>query len=121
MKGTLFVDGTEYSDKYTILKTFPGVSDNHLLPPDWWKSKGSVPYNMTFLRTDCTDVISAGLNNINILDVEIQKKTVSKIHYIYTDESNQVESIIEGVSFWGPAQNANEAKCIADSFGYKIT
>ena len=39
VKGTLFVDGVAYTDQYTMLQKFPGVSDNRLFPSDWWKTK----------------------------------------------------------------------------------
>ncbi len=68
VKGTLTVDGVEYTDEYTKLKEFPYVSDNRL----------------------------------------------------YSDESNQIDGTIEGISFWGPAQNAEEAKEIMEFFGYRI-
>lgn len=119
VKGTISVDGIEYTDRYTLLKDFPGVTDNRLFPSDWWKTKESVPCNMTFLRSDCPDVNSALLNRINVLDI-VLNKGVCEIHYMYTDESNQIDTEIEGISFWGPAQNAEEAKQIAESFGYKI-
>lgn len=120
VKGTLSVDGIEYTDQYTMLKKFPSVSDNRLFPSDWWKTKESVPCNMTFLRSDCTDVISAQQNRINVLDV-VLNNGVCEIHYMYTDESNQIDSETKGISFWGPAQNAEEAKRIAEFFGYKVS
>lgn len=119
VKGTLTVDGIGYTDQYTKLKEFPSVSDNRLFPSEWWETQESVPCNMTFLRSDCTDVNSALLNRIDVLEI-VLKKDVCEIHYIYTDESNQTDENIEGISFWGPAQNAEEAKQIAESFGYKI-
>lgn len=118
VKGTLSVDGVEYADEYTMLKKFPGVTDNRLFPSDWWKIEGSVPCNMTFVRSDCTDLISAQLNRINVLDV-VLNKGICEIHYMYLDESNQIDTHIAGISFWGPAQNAGEAKQIAEFFGYK--
>lgn len=119
VKGTLTVDGIEYIDQYTKLKEFSYVSDNRLFPSDWWEAKGSLPYNMTFLKSDCTDVISARLNQIDVLDIVLDKG-VCKIHYMYTDEKNQIDTEINGISFWGPAHNAEEAKQIAESFGYQI-
>ena len=34
VKGTVFVAGVEYTDEYTMLEKFPGVSDNRLFPAD---------------------------------------------------------------------------------------
>lgn len=118
VKGTVSVDGIAYTDQYTMLKKFPGVSDNRLFPSDWWRIKESIPCNATFLKSDCRDVISARLNRINVLDV-VWNQGICKIHYMLTDESNQIGTTIPGISFWGPARNAEEAKQIAASLGYK--
>jgi hypothetical protein len=120
IKGTLYVDDIKYIDQYTKLKEFPAVSDNRLFPIAWWSSTDSVPYNMTFIRADCSDVTSALLNRIDVMDVRLNKGAC-EIHYMYADDSNMVGAEIEGISFWGPAQNAEEAKQIAESFGYKIS
>ena len=120
VKGTLSFDGVAYTDEYTFLQSIPSVTDNRLFPSDWWKTKGSVPYNMIFIRTDCTDVISAQINRINVLDV-VLNKGIDKIHLMYTDESNQIDGSIKGISFWGPSTNAEEAKQIAELFGYKTS
>ncbi len=117
VKGSLSVDGVEYIDQYTMLEKFPGVKDNRLLPAGWWKSINSIPYNMTFLKSDCTDGISAQLNRLVVLDV-VLNKGICKIHYMQTDENNITDTVIEGVSFWGPAQNGEEARKIAKDFGY---
>lgn len=119
VKGTLAIDGIEYTDQYTKLKEFPYVSDNRLFPASWWKTEEPVPCNMTFLKSDCSDVNSALLNQIKVLDI-VFDHGVCKIHYMYMDESNQIGTQIEGISFWGPAQNAEEAKQIAKSLGYQI-
>ena len=119
VKGTVTVDGVAYTDKYTMYEQFQGVSDNRPFPSDWWKTKSSGPYNMTFVRSDSTDIISASYNRIDIGDI-VFNNGISKIHYAYLDESNMVDSHIEGIFFCGPAQNAEEAKQIAESFGYKI-
>lgn len=117
VKGSLSFDGVAYTDKYTFFKNIPSVTDNRLFPSDWWKTKGSVPYNMIFLRTDCTDVVSAQINRINVLDVVLDNG-IGEIHLMYTDENNQVDGVIKGISFWGPSKNAEEAKQIAARFGY---
>lgn len=119
VKGTLSVDGIQYTDRYTKLKEFPAVSDNRLFPSDWLERKGTIPHNTTFLKSDCTDVMAALLNKIIILDIVLDDG-VCKIHYAYLDESNKVGTGIKGISFWGPAQNAEDAKQIAESFGYQI-
>ena len=119
VKGTLTVDGVEYIDQYSKFEQFPSVKDNELIPSDLWQTESAVPYNMTFVRSDCTDIISARLNMIKILDIVLDQD-ICKIHYIYSDETNAVDGSIQGISFWGPAQNAEEAAVIAEFFGYKM-
>ena len=115
VKGTVTIDGAAYIDKYTKLKEFPSVSDDRLFPSGWWKDKSDLPCNTTFLRADCSDVLSAMVNRIDILEIVFEEGTC-KIHYIYSDEKNQIGTNIPGISFWGPAQNADEAEQIAEYF-----
>lgn len=117
VKGTLIVDGVEYIDQYSMFEQFPSVKDNELIPSNWWQVESSVPYNMTFVRSDCTDVTSAQINRINVLDIVLDKG-VCEIHFMYSDESNAVNGSVSGISLWGPAQNAEEAAQIAEFFGY---
>lgn len=117
VKGTLTVDGVEYTDQYSMFEQIPSVEDNALIPSDWWQSESAVPYNMTFVRSDCADVISAQLNKIDVLDVVLDKG-ICKIHYLYFDERNAVDGVVSGISFWGPAQNAEEAAQTSEFFGY---
>ena len=117
VKGTLTVDGVEYTDQYSMFEQFPSLKKNELIPSDWWQSESSVPYNMNFVRSDCADVISAQLNKIDVLDVVLDKG-ICKIHYLYLDERNAVDGTVSGISFWGPAQNAEEATQISEFFEY---
>lgn len=117
VKGTLTVDGAEYIDQYSMFEQFLSVVDNALIPSDWWQAETPVPYNMTFVRSDCADVISAQLNRIDVLDVVLDKG-ICKIHYLYLDERNAVDGTVSGISFWGPAQNAEEAAQTSEFFGY---
>jgi len=117
VKGTIAFNGVVYTDQYTALKEYKNVSNNQLFPSDWWKRNSSTPYNTTFVRSDCTDAISASLNRIDIWNI-IFDEGVSKILCTYTDEANKIDESIRGISYWGPAQNAEEAKQIAESLGY---
>lgn len=117
VKGTLNVDGVDYIDQYSMYDKFPSIKDNELIPSDWWNTNSSVPYNMTFIRSDCSDIISAQINRINVLDIVLDKG-ICAIHFMYSDESNAVNGSVSGLSFWGPAQNAEEAAQIAEFFGY---
>ena len=73
---------------------------------------------MTFVKSDCIDVISARLNNIMVLNAVINKD-ICEIHYVYTDESNKNGTNIPGISYWGPAKTSEDAKKIAEFFGYQ--
>jgi len=119
VQGTLTVDGVEYTDQYSMFEQFPSVEDNALIPSDWWQSESPVPYNMNFVRSDCADVISAQLNKIDVLDVVLDKG-ICKIHYQYFDARNAVDGTVNGISFWGPAQNAEEAAQTSEFFGYSV-
>lgn len=120
VKGTVTIDGVRYVDKYTKLKEFPSVADRQLFPSGWWKGKSDLPCNTTFLQADCSDVLSAMVNRIDILEIVFEKETC-KIHYIYSDDKNQTGINISGISFWGPAQDAGEAEQIAEYFGYRAS
>ncbi|MBE5868160.1 MAG: hypothetical protein E7293_04260 [Lachnospiraceae bacterium] len=74
VKGTLSVDGVAYIDEYTMYKTHPYLPDHRLFPSDWWKYKGSLPENTTFIRSDCTDFSSAGTNRVYVLDIVFHDK-----------------------------------------------
>lgn len=117
VKGTVTMDGVEYIDEYTARKEFHGKFDNRLFPSDWWKSKSTFPYNMTFVRSDCTDVISASLNKITVLDAGMDQD-ICKILLAYTDKNNRNENVIPGVNYWAPAKTAEEAKEISEFLGY---
>lgn len=121
VKGMLSFDGVTYIDAYTKHKEFPNLSGNRLFSNDWWKTTSSLPHNMTFVRSDCTDIISTAINRIDVLDIVFNKGEIVKIHCMYADESNQIGTTISGISYWGPAENAEEAEKIAQSFGYKST
>lgn len=118
VKGTIYIDGVEYTDRHTKLKEFPGMADNCLFPSAWWKTKESIPYNMTFVRSDCLNIIQATQNQIDVLNIVLEKDGY-KIGYVYLDERNLDDSNIHGVNFWGPAQNADEAARVAIDLGYE--
>lgn len=125
-KGTVTFNGVSYTDSYTKLKDFPHVSDNRLFPSGWWKTNSSSPYNTTFLKSDCDDFITAMSNAIILFDYDCSDG-VCRFCLAYMDDSNaQTEdgdssgaSDISGIIFYGPAQNAEEARQVAASLGLK--
>lgn len=121
-KGTLTVDGVEYTDQYTKMKALPGESDYRLFASDWWKTKQSMPYNMTFAKSECTTIAETFGNQIVVTNIVIEKN-IQKISYAYFDDRNRIDNLngssrIPGIRFYGPAQNTEEASEIAESFGY---
>ena len=111
VKGTLSVDGVEYIDYSTRF------DKSGLFSSGWWKSRSSLPYS--FVLSNCNDKIKAFRNRVMVFDIKLNEDDIGAIHYIYMGDSNEVvDGKRKGISFWGPAQNAEEAKQIAESFGY---
>ena len=121
-KGTLTVDGVEYTDLYTKMKALPGETDYRLFASNWWQVNQSMPYNMTFTKSEFTHVEETFGNQIVVTDIVIEKN-IQTISFAYFDDSNRIDnpdgsSHTPGIQFYGPAQNAEEASDIAKSFGY---
>lgn len=115
VKGSVAIDGTQYTDQYTFLKALPGKSDNKLFPENWWKDKSTLPNNMTFYKSDYSDVTSATANSVHILNIEWNKNKISAI-YCAVFSDTQTEN---AVGYFGPADTAEDANLIADHFGLK--
>ena len=121
VKGTLSANGMTYTDRYTKLKKFPAISDNRLLPSDWWNArKSSVPCNATFVKSDAADIPSALMDRIDILDMEFKDGKISRIAAMFSDLSFRHNDTVPGIPVWGPAQNPEEAEQVAESFGLRI-
>ena len=107
VRGTVTFNGVEYTDEYTMLDSLPGQMD-----------KSQVWSNWAFVRSDCTDFMAMQINRLVLFDFELEKE-FSKLICSITDESKPNDTGSHtGVNYWGPAQNAEEAKAIADSMGY---
>lgn len=119
VKGTIQFEGISYTDQYSKLKEVRNISGNRLYPPEWWKTKQTMPYNMTFLLSDETDVLSIFRNTISVYDLEWDQDI--KVHLVLLDERNQIDGTTSGISFFGPAENAEEAKQISAHFGYRVS
>jgi len=115
VKGTVSVDEVEYVDYAT---RFKHQSDSGLFPSDWWNYRDAL-HNTTFLLSDWNDSIKSFQNSVNIIDMVLNGDDIHAIHYLYMDDSIEaVDGMKSSISFWGPAQNSEEAKQIAESFGY---
>lgn len=121
VRGTVFLDGVEYIDEDSILKTFPGiVNSNKSFPELYWQKEVVLPDNMTFCKKTAADILEAGNNRILFVEVS-GEDSFEKIHFMYSDESMMDESgSIHGISYFGPAQTAEEAKKIATYFGRPV-
>ena len=108
----------ETQDQYTVMKGFKFASDNQLFPSDWWTRKTPLPYNLSFIRTDLTDTFSNLQNRIEVINLELDEG-VSKIHFMSMGDQNHIGGADQNGSFWGPAKNAEEAKQVAEYFGYR--
>lgn len=117
VKGSLFLDGVEYIDEDSILKTFHNVTSGS--ESDSGKDS-NFPANMVFCKKTASNILEAGNNRIIFADIG-GEDNFEKIHFVYTDESMMDESGgIHGISYFGPAQTAEEAKSIATYFGRPI-
>jgi len=107
VRGTVTFDGVEYTDEYTMLDGLPGQIDKSLFRSNW-----------TFVRSDCTDFMAMQINKLVVFGFELDKE-FSKVLCSVMDESKpNGTGGHSGVNYWGPAQNAEEAKEIAESMGY---
>ena len=124
VKGTVFLDGVEYIDEDSILKTLPGiVNENSNTWQFGLKEMNSFPENMKFCKKKATDIIMATdilealRNHINFLEIS-GEDSFEKIHFMLMDESMMDESgSIHGISYYGPAKTIEEAGQIAADFG----
>ena len=115
------MDGVEYIDEDSILKTFPGVVNSQKSFPELYLNKEEVlPGNMTFCKKTAADILEAGNNRIIFFDVS-GEDSFEKIHFMYLDESMEDEiGSIHGISYFGPAQTTEEAQQVAAYFGRNI-
>lgn len=118
VKGSVFLDGVEYIDEASIMKTFPGiVNENSNAWQFGLKEMSSFPENMIFCKKTVKDILEAGNNRIIFADIG-GEDGFEKIHFMYTDESMMDESgSISGVSYYGPAATIKEAEQIAEDLG----
>ncbi len=111
VKGTVILDGVEYTDQYTLAESFHGIQTNHTLQP------GAGAYNTRFDKSTCNDIIEANSNHINFLEIS-SYDDFGQLHFMYLDSAMVVDGEITGVSYCGPAETAEEALEIYKAFGY---
>lgn len=114
VKGTVYLDGVEYIDEDSILKTFQNVTNGS--ESDSGKDS-NFPANMVFCKKTASNILEAGNNRIIFADVS-GNDGFEKIHFMLMDESMMDESgSIHGISYYGPAKTIEEAGQIAADFG----
>ena len=116
-KGTVTWDGVAYTDEASMLKAFPGTLLNDESPRENIRpNKPNFVYNnTTFYKATVTDLIEATFNRVDLMDCSDWLR-FEKIHFMYLDESMMDDDSVSGVSYYGPAKTAEEAKALADYF-----
>lgn len=109
VRGTVTFDGVEYTDKYTMLDSLPGQIENHLFKFNW-----------DFVRSDCTDFMAMQINTLKVFDFELDKEFSKVICSVMDESKPNGTGGHSGVNYWGPAQNAEEAKKVAESLGFMV-
>lgn len=129
VEGTVTFDGVVYQDYYADLKennVEEHGSNSSFWGWDWDFSPGEAPLpsNMDFIKinSDTTGLtwLHNSANRINFFDIQ-GTDTFEKVYIIYSDESiTDASGHISGISYCGPATNAEEARQVAEYFGYNL-
>ena len=128
VKGTVKFNGVEYLDQESTLRAFPGYHNSNS-DLEWALSneEKDFPDNMIFCKKSSEGSTielwrEISLNRIQFLDLINNIDDWEKIHFMYTDISMQDEDgNIQGVSYFGPAQTAEEAQQLAFFFELKAS
>lgn len=126
VKGTVRFNGAEYLDQASTLKTLPGKNDNDSDGDrTFLNEENDFPDNMIFCKKSSEESVldlwkEISMNQLHFLDISGGIDDLEKIHFMYRDISMQDEDgNIHAVSYFGPAQTAEEAQEIASHFGYQ--
>ena len=116
-KGTVTWDNVEYRDENSMLKTFPGTELADGSPRENIRPHAPEFFygNTTFYKTTANDIIEATINRVYLLDCT-DWRSFEKVHFMYMDESMEVDGHVSGVSYYGPAKTAEEAQVLAEHF-----
>lgn len=131
VEGTVTFDGVVYQDYHADLKA--GNVEEHGSNSSFWGWDFCLPPvndlrpdNMRFVKvtsfTDVWDHFSNSANNIFFMGANDSNAfSFDKVMFFYSDESNQSESgSIPGILYYGPAATPEEARQIAEEYGYNF-
>lgn len=129
VEGTVTFDGVVYRDYHADLKA--GNVEEHGSNSSFWgwdfclpPVNDLLPDNMRFVKvpssTDVLDYFSNSMNNIIFMGAKDSDAfRFDQIMFFYFDESNRSESgSIPGILYSGPAATPEEARQIAEEYGY---
>lgn len=129
VEGTVTFDGVVYRDYHADLKA--GNVEEHGSNSSFWgwdfclpPVNDLLPDNMRFVKvpssTDVLDYFSNSMNNIIFMGAKDSDAfRFDQIMFFYFDESNRSESgSIPGILYSGPAATPEEARQIAEDYGY---
>lgn len=129
VEGTVTFDGVVYRDYHADLKA--GNVEEHGTNSSFWgwdfclpPVNDLLPDNMRFVKvpssTDVLDYFSNSMNNIIFMGAKDSDAfRFDQIMFFYFDESNRSESgSIPGILYAGPAATPEEARQIAEDYGY---
>ena len=129
VEGTVTFDGVDYRDYHADLKA--GNVEEHGSNSSFWgwdfclpPVNDLLPDNMGFVKvpssTDVLDYFSNSMNNIIFMGAKDSDAfRFDQIMFFYFDESNRSESgSIPGILYSGPAATPEEARQIAEEYGY---
>ena len=129
VEGTVTFDGVVYRDYHADLKA--GNVEEHGSNSSFWgwdfclpPVNDLLPDNMRFVKipssTDVLDYFSNSMNNIIFMGAKDSDAfRFDKVMFFYFDESNQRESgSIPGILYAGPAATPEEARQVAEEYGY---
>ena len=131
VEGTVTFDGVVYQDYHADLKA--GNVEEYGSNSSFWgwdfclpPVNDLLPDNMRFVKvsssTDGWDHFSNSMNNILFIGAKDSDAfRFDKVMFFYFDESNKGESGgIPGVLYYGPAATLEEARQIAEEYGYSL-
>ena len=131
VEGTVTFDGVVYRDYHADLKA--GNVEEHGSNSSFWgwdfclpPVNDLLPDNMRFVKTpsssDGWDHFSNSANNILFMGAKDNDAfRFDQIMFFYFDESNRSESgSIPGILYAGPAATPEEARQIAEDYGYSF-
>ena len=131
VEGTVTFDGVVYQDYHADLKT--NNVEEHGNSSSFWgwdfclpPVNDLLPDNMKFVKVISSTVVGDWFSNTsnNIVFIGANDSNAfafDKVMFFYVDESNKNESgSIPGILYYGPATTQEEARQVAEEYGYNF-